>query len=76
MLCFFLIGWTTNHISISIDNWTIIKSVNVRSIWVFRGLYLFTNLNEVGWEKSKSLLGIYWTPSIIFKEHICLLCKM
>lgn len=41
MLCFFLIGWTTNHISISIDNWTIIKSVNVRSIGFLVGcIYL------------------------------------
>lgn len=37
----FLIGWTTNHISISIDNWTIIKSVNVRSIGFLGGcIYL------------------------------------
>lgn len=37
----FLIGWTTNHISISIDNWTIIKSVNIRSIGFLGGcIYL------------------------------------
>lgn len=37
----FLIGWKTNHISISIDIWTIIKSVNVRSIGFLGGcIYL------------------------------------
>lgn len=36
-----MIGWTTNHISISIDNCTIIKSVNVRSIGFLGGcIYL------------------------------------
>lgn len=37
----FLIGWIINYILILIDNWIIIKSVNVRSIGFLGGcIYL------------------------------------
>lgn len=50
----FLIGWTIDHILISIDNQRILNSVNVRDFFFWGGgglgcIYLqFTNLNEVG----------------------------